>query len=71
LLVVVLSLRFWELRDALRALLASAGMALWTGWFTVYLICTVFWCLYLLNFWILGLVVLYIQFRKSGQGGHH
>jgi len=71
LLVLVLSLRFWDLQDALRALIASAGVALWTGWFTVYLICTVFWCLYLLNFWSLGLAVLYIQYRKGGQGGHH
>jgi hypothetical protein len=71
LLMVVLSLRFWELRDALRALFASAGIALWTGWFTVYLICAVFWSLYLLNFWALGLAVLYIQYRKGGQAAHH
>jgi hypothetical protein len=69
LLLVILSLRFWELRDALRAVIASAGVALWMGWFTVYLICVVFWGLYLLNFWTLGLMVLYIQYRKSQ--GHH
>jgi hypothetical protein len=71
LLIVILSMRFWELSDAIKALLASAGIALWTGWFTVYLVCTVFWTLYLLNFWTLGLIVLYIQYRKSLQGGHH
>ncbi|KOR30361.1 hypothetical protein TI04_06150 [Achromatium sp. WMS2] len=72
LLLVVFSMRFWERSDAVRALLASAGIALWTGWFTVYLVCTVFWTLYSLNFWILGLAVLYIQYRKSlGGGGHH
>lgn len=72
LLMVILNLRFWDLREALRSLLASAGIALWTGWLTVYLVCTVFWSLYLLNFWSLGLVALYIQYRKSqGGGGHH
>lgn len=71
LLIVIFSMRFWELTDATKALLASAGIALWTGWFTVYLVCTVFWTLYLLNFWTLGLAVLYIQYRKSLQGGHH
>ena len=71
LLIVILSMRFWELSDAIKALLASAGIALWTGWFTVYLVCTVFWTLYLLNVWTLRLIVLYIQYRKSLQGGHH
>jgi hypothetical protein len=71
LLVVVLSLRFWELGEALRALLASAGIALWTGWFVVYLVCTVFWILYLLNFWVLALMIVYIQYRKAQGGGHH
>lgn len=71
LLIVIMSMRFWEMKEALKALLASASIALWTGWFTVYLVCTVFWTLYLLNFWTLGLTVLYIQYRKSLQGGHH
>jgi hypothetical protein len=71
LLIVILSLSFWQLHEALRALLASAGIALWTGWFTVYLVCTVFWTLYLLNFWTLGILVLYIQYRKNMQGGGH
>jgi len=71
LLIVILSMRFWELNDAIKALLASAGIALWTGWFTVYLVCTVFWTLYLLNFWTLGLIVVYIQYRMNLQGGHH
>jgi hypothetical protein len=71
LLIVTLGLSFWQLREALRALLASAGIALWTGWFTVYLVCTVFWTLYLLNFWTLGILVLYIQYRKMQGGGHH
>jgi hypothetical protein len=71
LLILILSMRFWDMSEAIRALLASAGIALWTGWFTVYLVCTVFWTLYLLNFWTLGLMVLYIQYRKSLQGGGH
>jgi len=67
LLVVLLSLRFWELREALQALLASAGIALWAGWFTVYLICVAFWSFHLLNFWSLVLLVLYIQYRRRGS----
>ncbi|KOR30202.1 hypothetical protein TI03_00050 [Achromatium sp. WMS1] len=71
LLIVILGLSFWQLKEALRALFASAGIALWTSWFTVYLVCTVFWTLYLLNFWTLGILVLYIQYRKNMQGGGH
>ncbi|KOR32038.1 hypothetical protein TI05_09810 [Achromatium sp. WMS3] len=71
LLIVLLALSFWQLNEAIRALLASLGIALWTSWFTVYLVCTVFWTLYLLNFWVLGIIVLYIQYRKMQGGGHH
>jgi hypothetical protein len=71
LLVVILSLSFWELREALQALFASAGIALWAGWLTVYLICMAFWTFHLLNFWSLILLVLYVEFlrRKEDSSG--
>jgi len=68
LLIVVLSLGFWELREALHALVASAGIALWAGWFTIYLVCVAFWSFHLLNFWSLILLALYIQYRRHGRG---
>jgi hypothetical protein len=68
---VILSLSFWELREALQALFASAGIALWAGWLTVYLICMAFWTFHLLNFWSLILLVLYVEFlrRKEDSSG--
>jgi hypothetical protein len=72
LLLAILCLRFWKHVDAVRAMLACTGIALWTAWYTVYLVCLVFWSLYLLNFWVLALLGVYIQYRqsRSGGGGH-
>ena len=71
LLIVIMSLSLWELREALQALFASAGIALWAGWLTVYLICMAFWTFHLLNFWSLILMVLYVEFlrRKEDSSG--
>lgn len=67
-LLGALCLRYWPLRDALRGLLACGGTALWSTWLTIYLVCLIFWGLYLLNFWSLALAALYIQYRRHGHG---
>ncbi|CAK0776563.1 conserved membrane hypothetical protein [Gammaproteobacteria bacterium] len=69
-LLVMMCLRFWKLWDALRGMVACAGTALWSAWITVYLVCLVFWGLYLLNYWSLALLAVYIQYQRS-RGGHH
>jgi hypothetical protein len=69
-LVVVVCLRVWKLWDALRGIIACTGTALWSAWITVYLVCLVFWGLYLLNYWSLAVLAIYIQYQRS-KGGHH
>jgi hypothetical protein len=66
-MLIALCLRYWPLRDALRGLLACAGTALWSAWLTIYLVCLIFWGLFLLNFWSLALAALYIQYRRHGH----
>lgn len=66
LLVLMLSLRLWDSsRQALQSFFASAILALWMGWVTLYLICLACWAFHLLNFWSLVLLVLYIQYWTS------
>ncbi len=69
LLLALLCLRFWRGWETLRAFLACIGIAVWSAWMTVYLLCMVFWSLHLLNFWALAIATLYIQRRHAG--GHH
>ncbi|CAK0744614.1 conserved membrane hypothetical protein [Gammaproteobacteria bacterium] len=69
-ILVLLCLRVWKFWNALRGIVACAGTALWSAWITVYLVCLVFWGLYLLNYWSLALFAGYIQYQRS-RGGHH
>jgi hypothetical protein len=69
-LLVLICLRVWKFWDALRGIVACAGTALWSAWITVYLVCLLFWGLYLLNYWSLAILAIYIQYQRS-RGGHH
>jgi hypothetical protein len=64
-LLLLLSLRFWSTRLAVRAMLACAIATFWSAWLTIYLVCLVFWSFYILNFWSLALMALYLQYRRS------
>ena len=67
LLLGALCLRYWPLREALLSLATCAGVALWSAWLTIYLVCLLFWGLFLLNFWSLALAAFYIQYRRHGH----
>jgi hypothetical protein len=69
LLLGLICLRLWTLWDALRGLLSCLGTTLWSAWLTIYLVCLTFWGLHLLNFWVLALAALYIQYRRSRSHG--
>jgi|GEM_PF-2552717 len=70
LLLVFMCFRVWKFWAALRGIVACAGTALWSAWITVYLVCLVFWGLYVLNYWSLALLAVYIQHQR-GKGAHH
>lgn len=64
-ILLILSFVFWGRNRAFHVLLTIVGIALWTGWLTVYLVSALFWALHLLSFWSLVLLALYIQYRGS------
>jgi hypothetical protein len=65
--LLIISLSLWQRQEAIRALLASAGLALWSGWVTVYAVATFFWILHLLNVWSLILLLIYIKYRSDSR----
>lgn len=63
--LLILNFFFWKWETAIQTLPVIIGIALWSGWLTVYLISATFWALHLLNFWSLVLLALYLQYRGS------
>jgi hypothetical protein len=63
--LLILNFTLWDMDKAIHALPAIIGVALWSGWLTVYLISAVFWALHLMNFWSLVLLALYLQYRGN------
>jgi hypothetical protein len=52
---------FWPLADALRSIIVSYGVTVWTTYLTIYLINTLYWGMNLMNFWFLLLVAFVYQ----------
>ena len=62
---VAAPLRFWPLPAARRALLASLVTALFDAYLTIYLVCLLLWCLFLLNFWTFAVAGIVFQYYRS------
>ncbi|KOR27516.1 hypothetical protein TI05_18830 [Achromatium sp. WMS3] len=67
LILLFINLMLWQHQDALRALLASAIIALWTTWVVVYIVATIFWIVHLLNVWTLILLLIYIKYTSDSR----
>ncbi|HEV2300858.1 MAG TPA: hypothetical protein VGR91_04745 [Stellaceae bacterium] len=62
-------LRFWPLPAARRAVLASLVLAGFDAYLTIYLVCLVLWCLFLLNFWVFAVAGVVFQYYR-GRARH-
>ena len=62
---VLAPFRFWPNPQVRRALLASLILAVFDVYLTIYVVCLVFWCLFLLNFWVFAVLVVVFQYYRG------
>ena len=60
---------FWPRAMARRAALLSMLLAAFVAYLTIYVICLIFWSLYLLNFWTIALAAVMFQYYR-GRAKH-